>query len=153
MYEFTPADPTIKRPGHDETGLTDKQKILFIYVPLVTFASMMSRVVIGEDQAVGVANLILGIVLNVLALLWARIDAEERAVELHPLFPVAVVVFGIFAIIYYLFRSRGASGGLISTGWLILYGVGMLFALMIVSLIVTLLLVAVGLLPESILDA
>lgn len=152
MYEFTPADPTIKRPGH-ETRLTDKQKILFIYIPLVAFASMMSGIVSGEDQAVGFANLILGIVLNVLALLWARIDAEERAVELHPLFTLAVVVFGIFAIIYYLFRSRGASGGLVSTGWLILYIVGMLCALMIISLIVTFLLVAVGLLPQSVLDA
>jgi hypothetical protein len=152
MYEFTPADPTIKRPGH-ETRLTDKQKILFICIPLVTFASMMSRVVIGEEQAVGLASLLLGIVLNVLALLWARIDAEERAYRLHPLFTLAVVVFGVFAIVYYLFRSRGASRGLISTGWLILYGVGMLFALMIVSLVVTLMLIAVGLLPESVLDA
>jgi hypothetical protein len=152
MYEFTPADPTIKRPGH-ETRLTDKQKILFIYVPVVWFANVMFGIVFADSQALGIVTLILAIMLNVLALLWARIDADERQYELSPFFTLAVVVFGIFAIVYYLFRSRGASGGLISTGWLILYGVGMLFALMIVSLIVTLLLVAVGLLPESVLDA
>jgi hypothetical protein len=152
MYEFTPADPTIKRPGH-ETRLTDKQKILFIYIPLVAFASMMTGIVYREEQAVGLANLILGIVLNVLALLWARIDADERQYELSIFFTLAVVLFGIFAIIYYLFRSRGASGGLISTGWMILYMVGTLFALVIISTIVTFLLVAVGVLPRSILDA
>jgi hypothetical protein len=152
MYEFTPADPTIKRPGH-ETRLTDKQKILFIYVPVVWFASAMFSIVFADSQALGIVTLILAIMLNVLALWWAKIDAAERRFLLSRVFPLAVVLFGIFAIVYYLFKSRGAWGGLISTGWLILYGVGMLFALMIVSLIVTLLLVAVGLLPESILDA
>jgi hypothetical protein len=151
MYEFTPADPTLKRPGHEQR-FTDKQKILFIYIPLVAFASMMSGIVSGEDQVVGFANLILGIVLNVLALMWARIDAEERSYELSPYFPIAVVLFGIFAIIYYLFRSRGASGGLISIGWLILYIAATFLALIIVSVIFTFLLVAIGVLPESILN-
>jgi len=45
MYEVTPADPTIRRPG-DETPLAEKRKILFIYIPLVAFASMMSGIVL-----------------------------------------------------------------------------------------------------------
>ena len=152
MYEFTPADPTIRRPG-DETPLAEKRKILFIYIPLVAFASMMSGIVFGENQAVTFANLILGILVNVLALMWAKIDAEERSYELSRHFTLAVVVFGIFAIIYYLFRSRGMTGGLVTFGLLILYIVVMVFALAITTAIVTLLLVAVGLLPPSVFDA
>jgi len=152
MYEFTPADPTIRRPG-DETPLAEKRKILFIYIPLVAFASMMSGIVFGENQAVTFTNLILGILVNVLALMWAKIDAEERSYELSRHFTLAVVVFGIFAIIYYLFRSRGMSGGLVTFGLLILYIVVMVFALAITTAIVTLLLVAVGLLPQSVFDA
>jgi len=152
MYEFTPADPTIRRPG-DETPLAEKRKILFIYIPLVAFASMMSGIVFGENQAVTFTNLILGILVNVLALMWAKIDAEERSYELSRHFTLAVVVFGIFAIIYYLFRSRGMTGGLVTFGLLILYIVVMVFALAITTAIVTLLLVAVGLLPPSVFDA
>ena len=152
MYEFTPADPTIRRPG-DETPLAEKRKILFIYIPLVAFASMMSGIVFGENQAVTFTNLILGILVNVLALMWAKIDAEERSYELSRHFTLAVVVFGIFAIIYYLFRSRGMTGGLVTFGLLILYIVVTVFALAITTAIVTLLLVAVGLLPPSVFDA
>ena len=152
MYEFTPADPTIRRPG-DETPLAEKRKILFIYIPLVAFASMMSGIVFGENQAVTFANLILGILVNVLALMWAKLDAEERSYELSRHYTLAVVVFGIFAIIYYLFRSRGMTVGLVTFGLLILYIVVMVFALAITTAIVTLLLVAVGLLPPSVFDA
>jgi len=152
MYEFTPADPTIRRPG-DETPLAEKRKILFIYIPLVAFASMMSGIVFGENQAVTFTNLILGILVNVLALMWAKIDAEERSYELSRHFTLAVVVFGIFAIIYYLFRSRGMTGGLVTFGWLILYIVVTVFALALTTAIVTFLLVAVGLLPQSVFDA
>jgi len=123
MYEFTPADPTIRRPG-DETPLAEKRKILFIYIPLVAFASMMSGILFGENQAVTFANLILGILVNVLALMWAKLDAEERSYELSRHFTLAVVIFGIFAIIYYLFRSRGMTGGLVTFGLLILYHCG-----------------------------
>ena len=151
MYEFTPADPTRKRPGH-EARVTDKQRILFIYIPLVAFASMMSGIVFGDDQIVAFANLILGIVLSVLALLWARIDAEERGYALSPFFTLAVVLFSIFAIIYYLLRSRGVRGGLISIGWLILYILATFVALVIVSSVVTFALVAAGLVPKSILE-
>lgn len=151
MYEFTPADPTIKRPGH-ETPLTAKRKILLIYIPLVAFASMMSGVVFGQNQAAGLAQLLFGIVINVLALLWVKIDADEREYALSRLFPFAVVLFSIFAVIYYLFRSRGLNRGLISTGLLISYIVGVLFALIVVGSIVTILMVATGLLPKSILD-
>jgi len=89
---------------------------------------------------------------NVLALMWAKIDAEERSYELSRHFTLAVVVFGIFAIIYYLFRSRGASGGLISFGWLVLYIGATFLALIIVSVIFTFLLVAIGVLPQSVLN-
>ena len=152
MYEFTPADPTIRRPG-DETPLAEKRKILFIYIPLVAFASMMSGIVFGENQAVTFTNLILGILVNVLALMWAKIDAEERSYELSRHYTLAVVVFGIFAIIYYLFRSRGMTVGFVTFGLLILYIVVMAFALAIATAIVTFLLVAIGLLARSVFDA
>lgn len=153
MYEFTPADPTRKRPGHPETNIADKQKILFIYIPVVAFASVMSGIVLGDNEFAGVVSFMFGFGVNVLALIWAKRDAEERGFRLSQVFPIAVVFFGIFAIIYYLFRSRGARDGLVSTGWLLLYVAATAIALIIISSIVTFALVAVGVLPKSILEA
>lgn len=151
MYEFTPADPTIKRPGHD-SRLTDKYKILFIYIPLVGFASIMLDVLAVEKEFTGVANVVLGIVLNVLGFMWAKIDADERGYELSRYFPFAVVIFGVFAIVYFLFRSRGVRAGLISTGWLIFYAVAMALALGVISVIITIVLIVVGVLPQNVLN-
>ena len=149
MYEFTPADPTIKRPGH-EAPLTEKRTILFLYIPLVAFASTMTGFFIRDIQIANVVNVVFGIALNVLALMWAKIDAEERRYELGRYFTFAVVLFGVFAIIYYLFRSRGARAGLISTGWMILYGVGLTLTLGLLTAIITIALIMAGVLPKSV---
>jgi hypothetical protein len=152
MYEFTPADPTRKRPGHEPPVLADKQRILFIYIPIVWFASGMSAIVLFDSEFGGFVSFMLGFGVNVLGLMWTKRDAEERGYALSQAFPIAVVIFGVFAILYYLFRSRGAQGGFRATGWLLLYVVAMSIALLIASLIVTAALVTVGLLPESIFE-
>ena len=152
MYEFTPADPALNRPGH-ETGLSEKRKILLIYIPLAAFASMMTGIVLGENQQTArLVQLVFGFVINVLALVWAKFDADERQYALSRFFPAAVLVFSVLAIVYYLIRSRGARGGLISTGLLISYIAGVMFALIVVGSIVTVLMVAAGLLTEKVLD-
>ena len=152
MYEFTPADPTRKRPGHEPPVVANKQRILFIYIPIVSFASVMFSIVFAESEALGVVNLALGLGVNALALWWAKIDADERAYALSQFFPIAVVFFGVFALLYYLFRSRGVSDGLRAVGWLALYIVATSIVLMIASLFVTAALVTIGLVPESIFE-
>jgi dipeptide/tripeptide permease len=151
MYEFTPADPTIKRPGH-EAPLSEKRKILFVYIPVIAFASMMADIAIRDNQIEDVVNLIFAIVMNVLALMWAKIDADERQYELSRYFTFAVVLFGVFAIIYYLFRSRGARDGLISTGWMVLYALALTVALGLISAIVAIVLIVTGALPQEVLS-
>ena len=151
MYEFTPADTTIKRPGH-QAPLTEKRKILFVYIPLVGLASMMAGFLIRDDQIANAVEIVFAIVINVFALMWARIDAGERRYELSPHFTLMVVLFGVFAIIYYLLRSRGSKGGLISTLWLILYAVALTVALGLISAIIAIVLIVAGVLPQSFLD-
>src|SRR3954468_14430782 len=81
MYEFTPADPTIKRPGHD-SPLTVKRKIAFIYIPILAFVSLLVDIILGTNQAVRVIDLAAGVALNLLGLMWAKSDAAERQYEL-----------------------------------------------------------------------
>jgi hypothetical protein len=151
MYEFTPADPTLKRPGHNSSA-TEKHQILFIYVPVLAFVSLLVDMILGTNQIVAVFDLAAGIALNVLGLMWARIDAGERRYELSRYFTVAVILLGVFAIAYYLFRSRGFEKGLASTGLLVLYLIGIAFVIGILAGLIAAVLVSAGLLPDTILN-
>src|SRR5947209_20407562 len=118
MYEFTPADPTLKRPGHNSSS-TEKRQILFIYIPVLTFVSLLVDMMLGTNQIVSVFDLAAGIALNFLGLMWARIDAGDRRYELSRYYTVSVVLLGVFAIIYYLFCSRGFEKDLAATGLMV----------------------------------
>lgn len=151
MYEFTPADPTLKRPGHNSSA-TEKRQILFIYIPALAFVSLLVDLILGTNQIVAVFDLAAGIALNVLGLMWAKIDAAERRYELSRHFTVAVVLLGVFAIIYYLFRSRGLEKGLAATGLMVLYFIGIIFVVGIPVGLIAAVLVSTGLLPSSVLN-
>ena len=50
-----------------------------------------------------------------------RFDSEDREFRRNPLLSVGVVALSIVAIPTYLFLSRGAKGGFVSIGWMLLY--------------------------------
>lgn len=55
-------------------------------------------------------------------LFWCKIDAEQRGEQLSTILQIALVGFAIFALIYYLFKTRGGRGGVRSIGWMLIYG-------------------------------
>ena len=55
-------------------------------------------------------------------LFWTKIDADERGEKLTTGLQIGLVAFGIFALIYYLFKTRGGRGGARSLGWMLIYG-------------------------------
>jgi len=69
-------------------------------------------------------------------LAWCKVDAGERGYHLHPRFPLAIVVFGTFAFIYYLFRSHGFMSGVTSTLYFILFAVSVLITSFTLGVIV-----------------
>ena len=151
MYEFTPADPTLKRPGHNSSS-TEKRQILFIYIPVLAFVSLLVDMMLGTNQIVSVFDLAAGIALNFLGLMWAKVDAGERRYELSRYFTVAVLLLGVFAIVYYLFKSRGFEKGLAATGLMVVYFIGVVFVIGILTGLIAAVLVSAGLLPSSVLN-
>lgn len=102
---------------------TEKRWILFVFAPFVWLAYMVFAIVFEDARGLSrVIDLVAGIALNILTFAWCRLDSEECGYHLHRLFPIATILFGFLALLYYLFRSRGAGGGLIGTGWFFLYG-------------------------------
>ncbi len=132
-------DPTASRV------LTEKRWILFVFAPLVWVAYLVFGIIFEADRGLSrIIDLIAGIALNILTFAWCRTDSEERGYSLHRFFPIATIIFGFLALLYYLFRSRGFRGGAISTGWFALYAVCSIIASGIVAMTILLALVMTG---------
>ena len=138
------------RPAQPRPFLTEKRWILFIYLP--TFFTASTTLGLYFDERGGVfktINLISILVLNILEFMWCRIDSRERSYKLHRFFSYSVIIFGILAVIYYLFRSRGFRGGLVSVAWILLYAVLLVLTIIVVSATIVLALILFGVKPPG----
>ena len=132
-------------------SLNEKRWLLFVYVPVFTTFLVTVSVIFEQDQGLtSLVNVLLTLGLNIFAFVWCRIDGRERTYEFHQLFPVAVIILGLVAVLYYLFRSRGLQGGLISTGWLLLYMAVCFVMITIVGVIVLIVLALTGVISPEI---
>lgn len=136
-----------------EVFKSEKRWLLFVYIPIfVTVGSVIGIIFDNHKDFSRLVDVILTLGLNIFSFAWCRMDSRERGYELHRYFPFAVIIFGTFALLYYLFRSRGFRGGLISIGWLILYAVLVVVAASIIVGVIVTALVLVGVVPSAILD-
>ena len=60
-----------------------------------------------------------------LILLWCSLDSRERNENLGQGFRILLIVFGALALLFYLFKSRGFKKGLVSTGYALLFFLGL----------------------------
>ncbi len=126
----------------------EKRLLLFVYIPTFLLVCLTAIMVLGEPAA-GVFDLAFSVGANFWAFAWVRIDSRQKGYKLHRLFPYAIIIFGFFALIYYLFRSRGLSSGFVALGFLVLYIVATLLVTGLVFLIIALTLLVVGILPST----
>lgn len=73
---------------------------------------------------------IIGIALLVLA--WCYFDSLERHQPLYPWLRIVILIFGVFALFIYLFKTRGLKQGVRSSGLALLSLLG-LFAIVLSS--------------------
>ncbi len=81
-----------------------------VLLQLAVFNVVMMLLTIGFERNLYVSSVLLIITVfgwNIGIFAWIRADSRKRGFSLHPKFSYAVVLFGILAFIYYLFRSRG----------------------------------------------
>ena len=69
-------------------------------------------------------------------LLWCNLDSGERDEKLGTNFRFLLVLFGVFALIVYLFKSRGFKRGLIAVGYLLLVFAGYILASAVVLTVI-----------------
>ena len=75
-------------------------------------------------QAFAPTSVVLSIAALFVIFVWYRLDSDSRGYKRSPLLSVAVVGITIFALPYYLFRTRGFRQGALATLVMILVAVG-----------------------------
>ncbi|CAN5442296.1 hypothetical protein BH10ACI2_BH10ACI2_19730 [soil metagenome] len=119
-----------------------KREKFIVLIGLTLFwfvSSLVNLLATQTEPAYSIIYLLSTIGGGVGILFWCKIDAEERAAELTKGLQFALVAFGIFALIYYLFKTREKNSRLKTFGGLLLYVLGsyILIVLMVaVSLII-----------------
>jgi hypothetical protein len=100
--------------------LTPKTHILLIGIVLLIINTGLNTGLPNlTPESSGVQQILtflLAIGFNVLIVFWCHFDSRERNEELNRYFTFLVVIFGIFTLFYYFFKTRGLLGGLILIG-------------------------------------
>ncbi|HTK38439.1 MAG TPA: hypothetical protein VL325_08100 [Pyrinomonadaceae bacterium] len=111
---------------------TRKRNVLLGVLVMMVTSTLADWVFAGNGIASSLISIFTGVGGSVAVLLWCMIDSEERDIKLGPGFRILTVLFGVFCLIYYLFKSRGFTRGLVSTGYSILFFI-LLFILTIIE--------------------
>ena len=94
-------------------------------------------------------DLVFAVFFTVAVFLWCQIDARERGAAVGPFFAIGLLVFGPFAVMYYLFRTRGFQRGLVAIAWMLFFGLVVFIASFIELIILSLISDRMGLLKKS----
>lgn len=74
-----------------------------------------------NPQAAEIVSLCTAVGYGLLILMWCKIDSNQRGENLGAGFRFLVVIFGVFALVYYLFKSRGLKQGFMSVAYALLF--------------------------------
>ncbi|MEP7076131.1 MAG: hypothetical protein ABI878_09985 [Acidobacteriota bacterium] len=111
---------------------TTNKRVALLSIAGVLFLLRIFQWYSGDpENNVQLLDLVFAVFFGIAIFLWCQIDAEERGVKVGTLFAIGVLLFGPFAVMYYFFRTRGFQRGLISIGWMLLFGLVILIASLI----------------------
>ena len=121
----------MENPGSN--NLKPKTHVLFIGILLMIINFGVNFLVPESSGYAQVINILFAIKFNILTLLWCTSDSRGRGQQPGGrYFTLGVIVFGIFALFYYLFKTRGFRLGAIAIAKFI----AICFATFIVSSII-----------------
>ena len=98
-----------------------KRNVLIATIIFSILSGVISFWFENNPQIEQVFSLLTAIGYGILILIWCKIDSNERNENLGSGFRILLVIFGVFALIYYLFKSRGIKNGFISSGYALLF--------------------------------
>ena len=112
-------------------SLRDRPKYTVLLLAGVFSAILGLFFVLLETGNHGVIRFITYICIAILVLAWCQFDSLERRQRLYPWLRWVIVVFGVFALFIYLFKSRGLKQGMRASGLALLSLSGLLVIMLL----------------------
>lgn len=97
----------------------NKNTFLLGIVGIMALSSVVSWIAVPYPTADALSTILLGVAIVTAGIIWIHLDASERGIPLSNGFRLFAIFFFALALLYYLFKSRGAKRGLWSVGKLI----------------------------------
>ena len=100
-----------------------RNKLYIVIASVILYAiyDFVTQLMQGRQAAEQIITFVTTIAFGFLILLWCSFDSAERDEQLGTGWTISIVVFGVFALIVYLFKTRGLKNGFKSFGWLLLF--------------------------------
>jgi hypothetical protein len=115
-----------------------RNKIIVIIIGAVTLIiSAIAPQIFGENSSVDVALYYISVIgTNFLVFAWTHYDSLERNQPLGVGWRFLIIFFSLFALLVYLFKTRGFKQGIKAIGWLLLIILIMTIGTILASIIV-----------------
>lgn len=106
----------------EEVSYAQRKRKILLVLGITQVVAMLATVLLGRFEAVSSLISIASTVgWAVGILMWVGVDSEERGTEVGGGLRIALIILGIFALSYYLIKTRGIADGLKGLGWAVLY--------------------------------
>ena len=96
--------------------LNPKTHVLLVATVLLILNTALSGLTPESSFNQQIFTLLLAIGFNVLTVFWCVYDSREIGEKLGRYFTLWVIIFGVIALFYYFFKTRGFKLGLVLTG-------------------------------------
>ena len=110
----------------ESNALKPKTHVLLIGAVLLILNTALSNVAPEPTFNQQIITLLFAVAFNVLTVFWCFYDSRERNEEISRYFTLAVVIFGVLALLYYFFKTRGFKLGLVLTARFIVIFLGVI---------------------------
>lgn len=97
-------------------NLKPKTVVLLIGIVLMVLNTALPGFIPEISVSQQIITFLFAVGFNVLTVFWCVYDSRERGEETGRYFTLSVVIFGVFALFYYLFNTRGFKLGVIAIG-------------------------------------
>lgn len=104
-----------------------KQNVLAALLVFTILSSGFSFRFEDNPQISEIVSLFTAVGYGLLILMWCKIDSYQRGENLGAGFRFLVIIFGVLALVYYLFKSRGLKQDFISVAYALLFFLAMIF--------------------------
>ena len=112
-----------------------KTVVLIIGIVLMLINIFIPDPVFSNNGLGQVITFAFAVAFNLVTVFWCAYDSAERGEKLGSGMILLTVIFGIFALFYYFFKTRGFKPALIAIGKLLLIFIGIVVAATVIQLI------------------